>query len=258
MVKFINPIIITIISIGIVFICTLIGTSFIFFIKKKDKMTNGLFFGLAGGIMIASGIFGLLVPGMEDAKDNFKNISVIFVTISFLLGGLLIYLIDKIVIAFNKNSPNLSTNIKLVTAIAIHNVPEGLAVGFACGLALIKKDPESIMSALTFAIGIAIQNIPEGSVVSIPLYESGVSKFKAFIAGIISGIIEPIFALIGIMLVTSSKNLLSLFLVFASGSMIYVTIDELLPRIKEGKNEYYGLFAFMIGFVIMLILELIL
>lgn len=221
-------------------------------------MTNGLFFGLAGGIMIASGIFGLLVPGMEDAKDNFKNISVIFVTISFLLGGLLIYLIDKIVIAFNKNSPNLSTNIKLVTAIAIHNVPEGLAVGFACGLALIKKDPESIMSALTFAIGIAIQNIPEGSVVSIPLYESGVPKFKAFIAGIISGIIEPIFALIGIMLVTSSKNLLSLFLVFASGSMIYVTIDELLPRIKEGKNEYYGLFAFMVGFVIMLILELIL
>lgn len=221
-------------------------------------MTSGLFFGLAGGIMIASGIFGLLVPGMEDAKNNFKNISVIFVTATFILGGLLIYLIDRIVITFNKNSPNLSTNIKLVTAIAIHNIPEGLAVGFACGLALIKKDPESIMSALTFAIGIAIQNIPEGSVVSIPLHESGVPKLKAFIAGFISGIIEPIFAIIGIMLVTSSKSLMPLFFVFASGSMIYVTIDELLPRIKEGKNEYYGLFAFMIGFVIMLVLELIL
>lgn len=206
--------------------------------------------------MIASGIFGLLVPGMEEIEATKPKLSPLIVSISFIIGGLLIYAIDKIISSFKCKKCKLSTNIKLVTAIGIHNIPEGLAVGFACGLALLRKDSESIMSALTFAIGIAIQNIPEGSVVSLPLYESGESKLKAFMAGFISGIIEPIFAIVGIMVVTRTKDLMPIFLVFASGSMIYTTIDELLPRIKEGKNEYYGLFAFMIGFVIMLILEL--
>lgn len=208
--------------------------------------------------MIASGIFGLLIPGMEKLKNSYGNLSIIHLIISFIFGGLLIYLIDKTTNFYTNKKTNISSNIKLVTAIAIHNMPEGLAVGLACGAALIQKDIEIITSALIFSIGIAIQNIPEGSVVSIPLYETGQTKLYSFICGLISGIIEPIFAIIGIILATKIETIMPNMLVFASGSMIYVTIDELLPRIKEGKNEYYGLFAFMSGFLIMLILEMLL
>lgn len=207
--------------------------------------------------MIASGIFGLLIPGMEKLKNSYGNLSIIHLLISFILGGLLIYLIDKTTNYYTKKK-NISSNIKLITAIAIHNMPEGLAVGLACGASIIQKDPETITSALIFSIGIAIQNVPEGSVVSIPLYETGETKLYSFISGLFTGIIEPIFAILGIILATKIENIMPNMLVFASGSMIYVTIDELLPRIKEGKNEYYGLFSFMTGFLIMLILEILL
>lgn len=208
--------------------------------------------------MIASGIFGLLIPGMEKLKNSYGNLSIIHLLISFILGGLLIYLIDKTTNYYTKKKTNISSNIKLITAIAIHNMPEGLAVGLACGASIIQKDPETITSALIFSIGIAIQNVPEGSVVSIPLYETGETKLYSFISGLFTGIIEPIFAILGIILATKIENIMPNMLVFASGSMIYVTIDELLPRIKEGKNEYYGLFSFMTGFLIMLILEILL
>ncbi len=206
--------------------------------------------------MVASGLFGLLIPGMEELENSYPKTSPLIVSFSFMIGGLLIFAIDKIVNLFDKKGRNVSSQIKLVTAISIHNIPEGLAVGFACGLALIEKNPEALYGALSLAIGIAIQNIPEGSVVSIPLYKSGKTKGKAFISGLISGLFEPVFAILGIFIVTNFKGLMPLLLVFASGSMIYVTIDELLPRIKEGKNEYFGLFAFIIGFIIMLILEM--
>lgn len=217
-----------------------------------------MLFGLAAGIMIASGIFGLLIPGMEKLKILYGNLSAIHLMISFLLGSLLIYIIDKTTHFYFHNKTNQSTNIKLLTAISIHNIPEGLAVGLACGAALIQKENESMINALIFSIGIAIQNIPEGSVVSLPLYESGKTKFKSFTNGLITGIIEPIFAIIGMVLATKIETIMPNMLVFASGSMTYVTIDELLPRIKEGKNPYFGLFSFLTGFLMMLILEILL
>lgn len=221
-----------------------------------------MFYGLAGGIMIASGIFGLLVPGINCLEENKTKMTPLIVASTFLLGGLLIYLIDKMVSKINQNNReinnHLASKIKLVTAISIHNIPEGLSVGFGCGLALILKTPDSIYSAISLAIGIAIQNIPEGSVVSLPLYEAGMKKNKAFFYGFVAAVVEPIFAILGLLIVTNIQSIMPALLVFASGTMIYVTIDELAPRLKIGKNEYIGLFAFMIGFTFMLILELIL
>lgn len=252
-------------SIFIIFLATTLGASLVFFFKKglSIKVSN-VILGFASGIMIAAGIFGLLLPAIEEATESYGNLCVFPIIIGFLLGGVILYLLDKIIPHFHQSSDeeegiktqNLSRQIKFFLAVTIHNIPEGLAVGFACGLALTNQNDASMWSALSLAIGIAIQNIPEGSAVSIPLLDTGMKKAKAFSYGMFSGLVEPIFAIVGLFLATSISMLMPWLLSFAAGAMIYVTIDELLPSARKGDYVHFGLWAFMIGFSVMLILEL--
>ncbi|MGM9874178.1 MAG: ZIP family metal transporter [Bacilli bacterium] len=266
----INEIFASIISIIMIFLGTTFGCLVVFFLNKKtlsDKF-RALVLGLASGIMIAASFFGLLLPAIEEAKntDLYKNISFVPVVIGFLLGCLFLSLIDKLVPHFHQNSnkeegiptKQMSKQTKFFLAVTIHNVPEGLAVGFACALALQYKTDASIMSLLSLAIGITIQNIPEGAAVSIPYYELGKSKTKSFLLGTLTGVVEPLAAIIGLLLASSMSFLLPWLLAFASGMMIFVTVDELLPDSVFNDNSHIGIWSFIIGFAIMMILEMVL
>ena len=261
-----SAITVTIISCLILFLSTSLGASLVFFVRKNlSAKVSNIILGFASGIMIAAGIFGLLIPAIEEAELIYEKIAFLPVAIGFILGGVFLNILDKIVPHFHRErdeeegpKTNLAKQIKFFLAVLIHNIPEGLAVGFACGLALSTNEPVFIMSALSLSIGISIQNFPEGMAISVPMYDEGVSKIKAFNYGMISGIVEPIFALVGIFLATLMQTLLPWLLAFSAGAMIYVTIDELLPAARKEGHEHFGLWAFMSGFLVMLLLEILL
>lgn len=263
-----NAYIVSLICLLMIFLATSLGSALVFLIKKNfSKGTSALILGFASGIMIAASFFGLLIPAISTSKEEYQNFAVIPVLIGFLLGGLLLFLLDKIVPHFHissneeeGHSSSLSKNIKFFLAVTLHNIPEGLAVGFACGILFQNNVDISIMmwSAFSLAIGISLQNIPEGSAVSVPLLENGFSKKKAFLFGSLSGSVEPLFGLIGIFLASNIASLLPWLLSFASGAMIYVTVDELIPSMRGYGHFHRGIWAFMIGFAIMMVLELVL
>lgn len=260
-----NAITTSIISLGIIFLATVLGSSFVFFFHGKfGAKTNNVILGFAGGIMIAASFFGLLLPSIEQSKTTLPSCSYLPPILGFLLGGALLYLLDKVVPHFHLNNgceegprSGMSKNAKFFLAVTIHNIPEGLAVGFACGLALQGGGSEAIYAALSLAIGIAIQNIPEGAAVSIPLFGEGTSKGKSFLMGMMSGIVEPLFGIAGLFLAQLSI-ITPWLLSFAAGAMFYVTLDEILPESRKGGFEHYGLWAFLIGFVLMMALEMLL
>ena len=262
-----SALVVSIISISIIFGGTTLGSALVFFFKKNfNSLINDLVIGVASGIMIAASFFGLLIPSIEQGELVYGNLTALAVIGGFLLGGLLLYFLDKIIPHLHKHSDTeegvktnkISKNFKFMLAVTIHNIPEGIAVGLACGLALNSNEPELIFSCLSLAIGIAIQNFPEGAAVSVPLLEEGVSKPKAFLMGVCSGIIEPIFAIITLFIASALESTLPLLLAFAAGAMIYVTVEELLPDSKRSKYPHAGLWAFMIGFSIMMLLEIML
>jgi zinc transporter, ZIP family len=255
----------SIFSLFIIFLATTIGSSFVFFFRKSfgDK-TNNLILGFASGIMISASFFGLLLPSIDKSKEYFGNLYVFPVVLGFLFGGVLLYLMDRFIPHLHKmngveegrKSP-IGNNMKFFLAVTMHNIPEGLSVGFACGLALHGGDEGLIYSCLSLACGIAIQNIPEGAAVSIPMFGDGMKKGKAFLFGVVSGIVEPIFGIIGLFI--SQFSILTPWLLsLACGAMIYVTLDELLPEARKGGYEHYGIWAFMAGFVLMMTLEMVL
>ncbi len=260
-----NATVASIISLGIIFAATVLGSSFVLFFRGKFGVkTNNVILGFAGGIMIAASFFGLLLPSIEQSKTAFPNCSYLPPILGFLLGGALLYLLDKVMPHFHLNNgceegpkSQMSRNAKFFLAVTIHNVPEGLAVGFACGLALQSGSGEAMYAALSLAIGIAIQNIPEGAAVSIPLYGEGSSKGKAFLMGVMSGIVEPLFGIAGLFLAQLSI-ITPWLLSFAAGAMFYVTLDEILPESRKGGFEHYGLWAFLVGFALMTTLEMVL
>lgn len=227
--------------------------------------------GFASGIMIAAGFLGLLNSAIEEALAANSNnfVAAIPVVVGFLLGGLLLFLLDKLIPHIHINTKEeeggnyskISKNLKFLLAVTIHNIPEGLAVGFALGLAF-SGDPSNMdaysISALSLAIGMFIQNIPEGAAISVPMLKEGVSKPKAFFYGVLSGAVEPIFGVVGLLLASNITFLLPWLLAFSAGAMIYVTVDELLPSMREHGHYHLGLWAFMIGLSIMMILELVL
>ena len=261
-----NAVTVSIISLSIIFIATTLGSSFVFFLKRNiSTKANNIILGFASGIMISASIFGLLIPSINQSEEYFSNIKWLPPILGFLIGGLILYLLDKFIPHFHKNNgvlegkkSNLSSNLKFFLAVTIHNIPEGLSVGFLCGMALnSNNDSALIYSCLSLAIGIALQNIHEGAAVSTPLYGEGMSKTKSFIFGSLSGIVEPIFGVIGLFL--SQLSIITPWLLaIACGAMFYATIDELLPESRKGGYEHYGLWSCMIGFVIMMGLELFL
>lgn len=245
----------------IIFFATTLGSAFVFFLKNNiSKKFNCLLLGISGGIMVAASIWSLLLPAIEESSVYYNTLNFIPVSIGFLLGGIFLVVLDKIILHFNiKNSRKstffLSKPFKLFVAITIHNIPEGLAVGFAFGGAYLIGQSDAFVTALGLAIGIAIQNLPEGAAVSLPLRNETKSRGKAFILGFLSGVVEPISAVIGLLLSASLICAQPWFLAFSAGAMIYVVIKEIMPDTKLNSFDYLGPWGFMIGFVIMMILD---
>ena len=265
-----NEITYSIIILLIPFLATTLGSALVYCFKKQisDKL-NQLFNGFAAGVMLAAAIFGLIAPAME-AEVSYMP-SIVVAVIGFLLGVGLLLLIDKLVPHIHAQSEieegvktsKISRANKMFLAVTIHNIPEGLSVGVALGVALssFHSDPSiglytAISSALMISIGIAIQNVPEGAAIALPLKETTNSSNKAFLYGTFSGIVEPLAGLLGLFLAYYISYLMPWALAFAGGCMIYVIIDDLIPNAISAKdNHHVGLLSCVFGFVIMMILE---
>lgn len=260
-----NQIQMTILGISIIFIATTLGSTLVYFFKKDiSKKTNTLFLGFASGIMIAASIWSLLIPSIEGAS-SYGKFSIVPAALGFIIGGVFLVVLDKIIPHFHPGvgveegiKSNLKKSLKLFFAVTLHNIPEGLAVGFAFGAAKASGDMGAYYSALGLAIGIAIQNFPEGAAVSLPMKAETNSNTKAFLYGTASGVVEPISAIIGFFLASQLITLQPWFLAFAAGAMIFVVAEDLIPDAKMDENPHLGTWALMFGFVIMMVLDVIL
>ena len=255
-----------IIGISIIFLCTTLGSLFVFFIRKKEisSKLNKIFIGFAAGVMFSASFFSLIKPALE-TEASYMPIWLI-VGISVILGAGFLWLIDKIVPHFhvgeNKEeglpSKGLSKTSKMFLAVTIHNVPEGLSVGIAFGVAFSNAGNHALLlGALLLAIGIGIQNIPEGAVVALPIKGETGSSFKAFLFGMFSGAVEPIAAVLGLFLAMQIQAIMPWALAFAAGCMIYVVAEEMIPEMKSESHDHFGVWSFVFGFVIMMMLDCI-
>ncbi|WP_085559236.1 ZIP family metal transporter [Carnobacterium iners] len=246
--------------------CTIVGSSFVFLFKTVNRKFLDTMNGFAAGVMIAASFWSLLAPSISFAEQNdYGSWSWFPAAIGFLVGGLFLRLIDVIIPHLHLNEPiensegpktKASKNLLLFLAITIHNIPEGLSVGVAFGAAAIgAANGDAFMSAVGLALGIGIQNIPEGSALSMPIRAAGSSRWRAFNIGQLSAIVEPIAAVIGAITVISITALLPYALSFAAGAMIFVTVEELIPESQTNGNKDSATLALMVGFVIMMILD---
>lgn len=238
---------------------TMLGAAIVFFFKEVKKGIMDALLGFSAGVMIAASFWSLLSPSIELANSLNMTAWIVAVT-GFLAGGLLLFIGDKIFNYFS--SKNNDTNISkfkrclmLIFSITLHNIPEGLVVGVAFGSLAYGIEGATLASALTLAIGIGIQNFPEGSAVSLPLRRDGMSRGKAFFIGQLSGMVEPISAVIGAMLVLKIQTILPFLLAFAAGAMVYVVVEELIPESQSNtRKDLMALFT-LIGFSVMMILD---
>ncbi len=240
------------------FVGTTLGAAMVFFLKKEmnEKLQKALL-GFAAGVMIAASIWSLIQPAIETYNDYRKWL---VPTIGFILGVGFLLLIDYLVPHMHVNNneegiknTSLSKTFKMMLAVTIHNIPEGLAVGVIIGSFITGNVNKEAMLALS--IGIAIQNFPEGAIISMPLKETGVSKPKAFLLGMLSGIVEPIAGALAILLISVVEVILPYTLCFAAGAMMYVVFEELIPEANSGKHSNLATIGFSIGFIIMMILD---
>ena len=242
---------------------TMLGAAIVFFFKEVKKGIMDALLGFSAGVMIAASFWSLLSPAIEMA-ENMQMIAWLVVFLGFLCGGLLLFLGDKIYDFCSKRqkkdssvttTSRLKRCLMLVFSITLHNIPEGLVVGVAFGSLAYNLEGATLASALTLTLGIGLQNFPEGSAVSLPLRREGLSRKKAFFYGQLSGFVEPIAAVIGAILVLKIQSLLPFLLAFAAGAMIYVVVEELIPESQTNKKKDLMALFTLIGFSIMMILD---
>ncbi|TLG76637.1 ZIP family metal transporter [Culicoidibacter larvae] len=241
---------------------TALGASLIFFFKNINRKVLDAMLGFAAGIMIAASIWSLLLPAIGQVEESGAFWQVIF---GFLAGGVFLWGLDKVIPhmhLFGKKAEGVKTSwhrsILLVSAITLHNIPEGLAVGVAFGALAINPSPAVFAAAVGLAIGIGLQNFPEGTAVSAPLYREGMSRGKAFMYGQFSGAVEPVAAVIGALLVSQMSAILPFALAFAAGAMIFVVVEELIPESQAAENTDMATLMTMVGFVVMMSMDVLL
>lgn len=253
----------TLIGVLIPFLGTLLGSACVFLLKDKinNKLQRGLL-GFASGVMIAAAIWSLIIPSI-DMSGYLGKLAFIPAAVGIILGMLFLLLMDKIIPHLHLSSKKpeglkakISKTTMLVLAVTLHNIPEGMAVGVVFAGFISGETSISIAGSIALSIGIAIQNFPEGAIISLPLKSEGNSKLKSFILGTLSGIVEPIAALVTILLANLITPILPYVLSFAAGAMIYVVVEELIPEASEGEHSNIGSIGFGIGFVIMMILDI--
>ena len=252
-----------IICLALPFLGTTLGSSMVFFMKNKmHTKIKKILLGFAAGVMLAASVWSLLLPSMDMSKEQ-GVIEWLPAGIGFLLGMGFLLLLDTIIPHMHSNSKRpegIKTKLKketmLLFAVALHNIPEGMAVGVILAGAMTGGVGLTLAGAITLAIGIAIQNFPEGAIISMPLKTEGESKWKAFLDGVLSGIVEPIAAIITIFAVGLVTPILPYLLAFAAGAMIYVVVEELIPESMEGKHTNIATVGVALGFVLMMVLDI--
>ncbi len=243
------------------FLITVLGSSLVFFFKSVNKNIMDMMLAISAGIMLAASFFSLLNPAINISNELILNTWLVIFS-GFSCGGLLLYVGDKILNKIeNKGKTsisNLKRSIMLFSSITLHNIPEGLVLGVSYGSIIYNFNSASLASSIALTIGIAIQNFPEGSAISLPMRRDGISRFKSFVFGSISAIVEPIFAVLGAILVLKIRAFLPFVLSLTAGAMIFVIVMELIPESQANKRKGLMALALMLGFSIMMILELVL
>lgn len=243
---------------GIVtWLITALGAGVVFLFKSVNKNLMDYLLGTSAGVMLAATYFSLLGPAINQA-ENLGYISYIIVSVGLILGALLLFGSDKLFSKLSNKKKNLKGNKRiflLVSSITIHNIPEGLSIGVAFGSVIYGLPGATVLAALGLAIGIGLQNFPEGCAVSLPLRREGYSRKTSFLIGALSGIVEPIAAVLGAILVTKVRFVLPILLAFAAGAMIYVVIEELIPESQQNNNKDMITLFTIFGFIIMMVLD---
>lgn len=251
---------ITILGISFIFVMTVLGGGIVFLFKKDlNKKFNSLFLGFASGLMIAASIWSLILPAIEQSA-GYGLLNFLPASLGIIIGATFLVVVAKLIpFLLNRKkgvvTKEMTRPAKLFLAVTLHNIPEGLAVGLAFGNAFLIGEVSAFYSALWFAIGLGIQNFPEGSAVALPLSCAFNSKKKAFFYNILSAAVEPIMAIIGVLLATALSSIMPWLLAMSAGAMLFVVADELLPDTKENHPSNIGAWGLIIGFVIMMILD---
>ncbi len=257
----INPVLAALYATLFTWFLTALGASFVFFFKNMNRVVLDGMLGFTGGVMIAASFWSLLSPAIEMSKGE-GFVKVIPAAVGFALGALFIFGLDKLLPHLHINfketegvkSPWQRTTL-LVLAITLHNIPEGLAVGVLFGGVAAGIPEASIAGAVTLAIGIGIQNFPEGIAVSMPLRRMGMSRWKSFMYGQSSALVEPIAGVLGAVAVIFFIPILPYALAFAAGAMIFVVVEEVIPETQQDKNTDIATLGLITGFIVMMTLD---
>jgi ZIP family zinc transporter len=241
---------------------TILGSSMVFLLKDEMKpLLRKILLGFASGVMIAASVWSLLIPAIEMAEDQ-NSIGWLPAVVGFLLGIGFLLLLDSVIPHLHNNSDepegkksNLGKNTMLVLAVTLHNIPEGMAVGVVFAGVYAHSMGISAAGAFVLALGIAIQNFPEGAIISMPLVGNGITKRRAFSYGVLSGIVEPVGAILTILLTSLILPVLPYILSFAAGAMIYVVVEELIPEAQAGDHSNIGTIGVALGFALMMFLD---
>ena len=244
------------------FVMTTFGAAMVFFFRKEVKEgAQRIFLGFAAGVMVAASVWSLLIPAMEQSADMGKFFF-LPAALGFWGGILFLLLLDRIIPHLHRNSKEaegpksqLRRTTKMVLAVTLHNIPEGMAVGVVFAGSLSGGGQITMAGALALSISIAIQNFPEGAIISMPLKGEGMSKPKAFLMGVLSGVVEPIGGAITVLLAAQVVPLPPYLLSFAAGAMLYVVIEELIPESQMGEHSNVGTIGAAFGFLVMMILD---
>ena len=252
----------TISAVSLPFLGTAIGAGFVFFMKgAMNRRLQRILTGFASGVMVAASIWSLIIPAM-DQSEHLGKLAFLPSFIGVWLGFLFLLGLDQVIphLHLNSDAPegtpcSLGKSTMMVIAVALHNLPEGMAVGVVVAGWLTGNESISAAAALALSLGIALQNLPEGAIISMPLKSQGMSKGRAFGYGVMSGVIEPVGAILTILLAEFIAPLLPYMLSFAAGAMLYVVVEELIPEMSEGEHSNIGTIFFAVGFTLMMMLD---
>lgn len=252
----------TLIGIIIPFIGTAAGSACVFFMKKElSRMVQRSLIGFAAGVMVAASIWSLIIPAMEQS-GSMGSFAFVPAVIGFWCGILFLLILDNIIPHLHINAQKsegpksrLAKTTMMVLAVTLHNIPEGMAVGVVYAGVFSGSAEITAGGALALSLGIAIQNFPEGAIISMPLHANGKSRKRAFLDGALSGAVEPVGAVLTILLAGSLIPAMPYLLSFAAGAMMYVVVEELIPEMSEGEHSNIGVIMFSIGFTLMMALD---
>ena len=254
----------TVVTLGILlpFLGTILGAGMVFFLKKDlNAKFQKFLLGFASGVMIAASVWSLIIPAIN-MSENYGKLSFVPAAVGFLFGIFFLLFLDSVIphIHLNDDTPegkptNLGKSFMLVLAVTLHNIPEGMAVGVVLAGLLNNNGLITAASTLALAIGIAIQNFPEGAIISTPLLSTGLNKRRAFVYGALSGVVEPLGAIITILLTSLVTPILPYILAFAAGAMVYVVVEELIPEAQAGTHTNIGTIGVALGFTLMMVLD---